>query len=360
MKKIVFVIGMMGNGGAERVIAALSNQFVKNGIGVRIITIYTDQQDYPLDESVKLVPIRCKNPVRLFRPIERIRLIRRLIEASQPDCVVSFLADVNIHTLLAMKGSDIPVIVSERNDPKRDPKSSYKRKIRDRIYSWASGYVFQTPDAMAYFKNIIPDNAKTAVIPNPLTDELPFYEFDPSNRRLITACRLNVQKNLPLMIDAVGDVIADGRECTLDIYGSGPLEQELTEYIQKKKLENSVFLKGFSKDIHREMCHSAAFIISSDYEGISNSMLEALAIGVPVIATDCPVGGARMFIQNGQNGFLTQVGNRQQLAESIKLLLDNPQKAFQMGQKASDIRTVLNADIITKKWRLFIDEIISG
>lgn len=360
MKKIVFVIGMMGNGGAERVIAALSNQFVKNGIGVRIITIYNDQQDYPLKESVELIPIKCKNPVRLFRPIERIRLIRRLIEEFQPDCVISFLADVNIHTLLAMKGSNIPVIVSERNDPQRDPKSSYKRKIRNRVYGWASGYVFQTPDAMAYFKNIIPDNAKTAVIPNPLTGGLPYYEFNPSNRRLITACRLNVQKNLPLMIDAVGDVIASGRKCYLDIYGTGPLQQELNEYIQTKGLENSVFLKGFSKDIHREMCGSAAFIISSDYEGISNSMLEALAIGVPVIATDCPVGGARLFIQNGKNGFLTRVGNREELAESIKMMLDNPLKAFQMGQKASKIRTVLNADIITNKWRLFIDQIISG
>lgn len=357
MKKLVFVIGIMGNGGAERVIAALSNQLSEQGIAVRIISIYGKRQDYQLNSAIDLQPVLCKNKFRILRPLERIFIIRKLIKDFSPDCVISFLADVNIHTLIAMTKMSIPLIVSERNDPQNDPPKTWVRKMRDIVYKYADGYVFQTPDAKKYFDSIIKNHKKIAIIPNPLTTNLPYHQVHSNNRRLITACRLNKQKNLKMMIDAVAAVLRKGIDCSLDIFGSGPLEDELREYIKTKNLTDHIFLKGFSDNIHEEMQNSAAFLMSSNYEGISNSMLEALAIGVPVIVTDCPVGGARMYISNGENGILIPVNDRKRMTSAIIDVLSNPEKAGLMGKKAIKIREKLDANKISMKWLNFISKV---
>ena len=357
MKKIVFVIGIMGKGGAERVVAAIANELVKMKIRVRIITLYGNRQDYKLNERIELVPVFCKCKVRAVRPLERIKILRTVIKEFNPDCIISFLADVNIHTILANTRNRIPLIVSERNDPKQDPEKKWQRKLRDILYKKADGYVFQTEEAKQYFEKIIYRKDCFAIIPNPITPDLPYHK-QIDNKRLITACRLNKQKNIPLMIDAVGDLIEEGFLCKLDIFGDGVLYDELKGYIEQKHLEKYVFLKGFTHDIYRQMAESVAFIITSNYEGISNSMLEALAIGIPVISTDCPVGGARMFIKDGKNGFLVPVGNKECVKEKIKWVLNNPKQAEILGQNAICIRKQLDINVITNQWFNFILQIV--
>lgn len=358
VKKILFVIGIMGNGGAERVIAALANQLVTEEVQVAIVTIYSNRQDYALDPRVMLHHITCKRKVRIFRPVERVYNLRRFIRKYEPDCVVSFLADVNIHTILACDSKRYPLIVSERNDPYRDPNQKWIRVIRNHLYKKIDGLVLQTNDAAQYFESRLPSKVKRIVIPNPITPGLPEFKGNISNNRLITACRLNKQKNLLLMIKSVREVNNSGIPCYLDIYGDGPLKKELQSYIDGNGLSDIVHLKGFSNSIHEEMMTSKAFLISSDYEGISNSMLEALAIGIPVIATDCPIGGARMFIENGQTGWLTKVGNQSEFTQAISELLQNYEKALQYGKRAMNIRITLDVSIICKKWNDFFAKIL--
>lgn len=355
MKKIVFVIGIMGNGGAERVIANLSNLFSVKKYQIDIITIFGSRQDYQLNKNIKVHPIICKNNIRLLRPIERIFLIRKLIKEINPNVVVSFLADVNVHTILAMKGLGIKLIVSERNDPRNDPQQSWIRKIRDVVYKKVDGIVFQTLDAKKYFDKILSHKTKSEIIENPLKENLPFYEGSNESREFITACRLNPQKNLYLMLDSLKKVNEEGVPCSLKIYGDGPLKKELNQYILDNNLSSIVALCGFEKNIHEKMKVAAGFIISSDYEGISNSMLEALAIGVPVIATDCPVGGARMYIKNGISGYLVPCRNVELLTKAIKDVLSDRENAIQMGKNATLIRDRLAVDVIANKWIEFIN-----
>lgn len=360
MFKIIFVIGIMGKGGAERVIAAISNELVKSNFEIEIITIYGNRQDYYLDGRIKLYPIICKNRIRLLRPFERIVRLRKMIKRSNPDAVISFLADVNIHTIISMIGILIPLIVSERNDPRQDPEYSWQRKMRDILYRKVDGFVFQTVDAANYFKNLIPKKSKHTIIPNPLTPNLPNYDYSIDNKRLITACRLNPQKNLRMMIDAVRDVREKGILCSLDIYGQGPMQKDLEEYIKRIKCEDFIKLKGFSNRIHDEMLGSEGFLISSNYEGISNSMIEALAIGIPVIATDCPVGGARMYIEDHMSGWLIPVGDTVQFSNAIKELLTDKKRREKYGKEASKVRSILDTKSITGKWEEFISSVIQN
>ncbi len=354
--KITFVIGVMGNGGAERVIANLSNEFVLYGWDVNIITIYGSRQDYELDKRVSVRNIICRCPVRLLRPFERIFTIRKYIKEENPDVVISFLADVNIHVILSMLGIRKKLIVSERNDPQRDPNSKWIRRMRDRLYAKADGIVFQTKDAEAYFDKIIKKRIKTAIIPNPIKDNLPIYNKDTKSNQFITACRLNKQKNLPLMIDALKTLIDNGIDVRLNIYGEGPERKNLEAYIDSLGMSNEVSLCGFANDIHEKMQDAACFVISSDYEGISNSMIEALAIGIPVVATDCPVGGARMYIKDGVSGRIVPCGDKKAFAEAMQAAITDRKKAIEWGENASQIRGYLKAKDIALMWKDFIEE----
>lgn len=347
----------MGNGGAERVIATLSNRFVKYGIDVSIITIYGDQKDYEINEKVNYLPIICKCRLRIFRPIERFIKIRNCVRKINPDVVVSFLADVNIHVILSLIGMDKLLIVSERNDPQQDPTQKWMRHLRDILYKRVNGIVFQTDEAKNYFEKILPRNIETAIIANPIKENLPYYEADYNTTEFLTACRLNPQKNLKLMIDAVNEVIREGYDCSLKIYGEGPLHEDLENYINHCNLGSYIELCGFTKEIHEKMAHAAGFIISSDYEGISNSMIEALAIGMPVIATDCPVGGARMYIKNGINGFLVPCNDKEALAGAIRSVLDDKKQAIMLGHSASSIRNELDPATIVEQWLNYMNRV---
>lgn len=358
INKILFVIGIVGNGGAERVIVALANKLIENNIEVGIVTIYSKRQDYELDSRINLKHITANNKIKIFRPIERVIKLRKYIKEYDPNCVISFLADVNLHSILACWNCNIPLIVSERNDPYQDPNQKWVRRLRDLLYNRVDGLVLQTNDAKNYFDNKISEKIEQIVIPNPLTPNLPFFKGDIENNRLITACRLNTQKNLKMMIDSIKIVNQRGIDCFLDIYGDGPLKNELINYIKSENLESKVQLRGFTNRIHEEMLLSKAFLISSNYEGISNSMLEALAIGIPVVATDCPIGGAKMFIKNKINGWLTQVGNVQEFSDAIVDVFEHYEKSIKIGKEATKIRNILNIDIICEKWLNFVQYVI--
>lgn len=356
--KVLFVIGVMGNGGAERVIANLSNEFVAYGWEIEILTIYGSKQDYELDGRVSVRNIICKCPVRVLRPFERFATIRRYIGEGEPDVVVSFLADVNIHVILSMLGLKKKLVVSERNDPQRDPKQKWMRWLRDRLYGRVDGIVFQTGDAQAYFNKFLKKEIITEIISNPIKDKLPIYNKDTDSNEFITACRLNTQKNLPLMIDAFKILVAKGLDVQLSIYGEGPERKSLEAYIKTLGLDDRVFLYGFTNEIHNKMKNAACFVISSDYEGISNSMLEALAIGTPVVATDCPVGGARMYITDNVSGRLVPCGDVDSLADAMYMAVQDRKTAIVWGETASNIRNDLTVSKIASRWRAYLEEIL--
>lgn len=358
-RKILFVIGYMSKGGAERVVSILANSLNRRNYFVRIIGIYGDSLDYILDDKVKFDSIACDSKIRILRPFERVAKLRDIIKNYNPSCIISFLADVNIHTLLAGYRMNYPLIVCERNDPNNDPVEKYKRKTRDWIYKYVDGAVFQTSDAMNYFKSIIPKHAIQEVIANPLSPNLPIKEnYNKRPYRFIAANRLDPQKNLQLMIDSISDIIDDGFECRLDIFGEGPLREQLQLHINSLGKQDKIFLKGFTKNIHQEMKNSDCFLITSNYEGLSNSMLEALGIGLPVIATACPIGGAADWISNFNNGILVPVEDKKEIENKLRFVFDDYDKCISMGNKAKEIRTKLESEKIVDAWEKIILRVI--
>lgn len=358
MKRILFVIGVLSNGGAERVISILAKEFCELGYEVSIVTIYGDKNDYMLDKRVNVYPILHKSKNKLIRFGELIHKTRKLIKMINPDLIISFVAIVNIYTILSNAFLGNKLIVSERNDPFQNPENKLIRHLRDFLYRFVDGLVFQTNDAKKYFPYSI--QKKGTIISNPIKPNLPFWNGNIENKTIITACRLSRQKNLPMLINAFSKIKKDFPDYKLKIFGVGELRNELLNLISGMGLEKDVLLPGFSNDIHNEMVNSSLFVISSNYEGISNSMLEALAIGVPVISTDAPIGGAKMFINNNENGLLTKVGDAEELANAMKKILSDKDFAKQLSRSSLKIREELSRGEITKMWSEYMANIYGG
>ncbi|HRX07859.1 MAG TPA: glycosyltransferase [Candidatus Limiplasma sp.] len=356
--KLLFAIGTLGNGGAERVVANLSNQFANDGHEVSILTIFSGHRDYALDQRVTLYGAYDESASRGLRTVRRFRSIRKQIKAIQPDVVISFLADVNLYVILSLLGLRQTLVVSERNDPGNDPAQPWMRALRNRLYARVNGIVFQTGDAKAYFRELLPQRVRTAVIPNPLAGGLPLFQPDDTNQHFIVASRLNKQKNLPMIVDAMRTLVPKYPDCKVSIFGEGPEKDPLSELIHANHLEDHIMLKGFEKNIHEHMRHACALLISSDYEGISNSMLEALGIGLPVISTDCPVGGARMFIRHGVNGYLIPCGDSAALADAMQTVLTEHTVANRYEANARAIRDTLSITTVAQQWYDFLRQTV--
>lgn len=352
MKKILFVIGKMSNGGAERVVSLLAGELNKKGYEISIITIIDNTIDYQLDPQIHIIPVKYKG-----KGVRKnfFRIIDLRNEMKKHDIVISFLAIINMATLLAGVGLKKYVILSERNDPAKEPGNKIERVIRNLLYKifHCNYFVFQTTDARNYFSDSI--KRKSIIIPNPIS-ELPAPYLGERKRRIVTIARLEPQKNLKLLLRSFARIVDKYPDYTLDIYGKGPQLEELKEYKERLNLQDKVKFHGFVNNVYEEIKDAGMYVMSSDYEGISNGMLEALGLGIPVVATDCPVGGARMFIQHGVNGLLVPTGNEDELTEAILKIIEQPEYAKELGKSALNIKKRLNKKKIVALWEKLIED----
>lgn len=358
MKKIAFVIERLFGGGAERVTAVLMNELC-NDAEIHLVSTYdhNEADEYPTDARIikHTIGKPPKNWILLI--FQRVMFLRRVLKELDPSCVVSLAtARTNILLKLALLGRKTPVILSERNDPKRNPTSKVIRLLRRWIYATCDGLVFQTREAQGFFPTSI--SKKSVVISNPITGTLPERYDGPRDRRMINCCRLVPQKNLDLLIDAFSDIADEFPDLSLVIWGEGEERARLEQKICDMNMGERIQLPGHSHDIYPEMWKAQLFVSSSDYEGISNSMLEAVALGVPTICTDCPAGGAREVIRNGENGFLVPVGDREAMANAMRRVLSDQKLADQFSRNGCKLRDDIAPHVIAGKWRDYIDQTV--
>ena len=160
---------------------------------------------------------------------------------------------------------------------------------------------------------------------------------------------------LKMAIDSFEIFYKNHKSYTYSIYGDGTLYDEIYDYIKRKGLENVIYLRAFNPNIHNIMADAKMFISSSDYEGVSNAMLEALGIGMPVICTDCPIGGAREAIKNGVNGFLVERNDINMLAKYMSMVADDRELRQTLSQNARDILNIYSTDNILREWDSIIN-----
>ena len=356
--KIAFITRSVGGGGAERVVSVLANEFSRRVEidEVSVIAIIEDYVTYPINSDVIYRANTDKTVAKVKRVYKRYSFLKKCIKELAPDVVISFCTQINIYSIFAMRGDRAKLIISERNDPNNDPIQKWVRKFRNIVYPLADGIVLQTPDAAEYFKNFL--KKPSHVIANPIKENLPNPYNGIREKRIVTVARLSPAKNLPMLIRAFQAFGIKHLDYKLEIYGEGPLREVLEELIKELDLESKVYLMGYTEDLHMKILSATCFVLASDYEGISNAMLEALALGVPTICTDCPIGGSRMFINNMNNGILVPVGDQLALEKALHELVESSSLQKHLSKEAVKIRQELTPEKIAKQWMDFIGSIV--
>ncbi len=356
MKKLVFIIDSMRANGAQRVMSLLVNEAAKEGMDVLLVFTTSSTIEYSISEKVRIVDLseQIKSTGRIKAFIKRIKQIRLLLKKEKPDAAVSFLTTQNIYTSILTRGLKIPAIISERADP-RQMKSGLRKLIRNFSYDLAEGVIFQTEDAKsAYSKKT---QKKSIVIPNPVKDNLPLSDRTNTKKWLVAVGRLDSQKNYPMLLDAFQIFNARYPDYELHIFGDGADLDGLIKLSKKLKIRGKVFFEGLVTDLHDRIKDATMYLLSSDYEGISNSLLEALAMGLPCVSTDCPVGGSRLIIQDGISGILTPVGASKDFAEAMCKIAASKEYADMLSGNAVRVRREYATDVIVKRYLQYVESI---
>ena len=356
MKEVIIATGTLGGGGAERVFLNIGNEMSARGLKVRVlVTGSRPAESYPLDANVIVDVIRSKKKNKALKIIDKFNQFRKYLKEHENSTVISFFPDVSAYCVLASLGIENRNIVSERNDPNKIPSKKYMKIIRNIAFQFADICVFQTKDARDYFSNRV---RKKSIIINNLvnTTMMPKVKDICDREKIILAVgRIVPQKNFMMLIKAWEQIEKKYPEYTVHIYGdktywSGIFTDELQNYIDSHNLNQRVQLMGFSNEIYSVMNKATIYVSSSDYEGMSNTMLEAMAMGVPTIATDCPIGGAKAVIKNGVNGILTPVGDEKKLAKAIDLLLGSVEERKKLAFAGQKIRSDMSIQKICDEW----------
>jgi len=359
--KILFHLNSMGRGGAEHVVSILSRKFSAAGHGVIVATEWFSENEYPLGDNVKRINVGLSESEetrgRLSKAFTRLARLRKCIKKESPDLVISFCAKANFRSAFSLFGMKTPLIVSVRNNPVEDY-AGHRFSTRY-MEKKAAGCVFQTPDAMNYFSKDFRD--RSVIIFNPIDEDFlaPLPETLPlsNEKKIVNIGRISKQKNQMLLLKAFNKVSKSHPDYTLCIYGGSQEDDiyfSLKKYVEENALTEKVKFMDVSSNIREEIMGSAMFVLSSDFEGMPNVLIEAMALGIPSISTDCPCGGSRMLIDDNVSGLLVPVGDAEALSNAMDKILSDKEYAKELGNNAKSIVSKVLPDKICKEWEEFI------
>jgi glycosyltransferase involved in cell wall biosynthesis len=365
MMRVLFAVSSLSAGGAERVIAELANAFVAAGDEVGVLTLsHPGSAHYALDPRVTRIALdviwNSINPWESVRSnLRRSHMIRRAVKGFRPDCVVSFIEQTNVRVLAALLGTGIPVIVSERTDPRRHAVGRAWALARRLFYPTARRLVVQTPAVADWAKEVVGAH-KVRVIPNFVRD-LPAAP-DSATRRadeILAAGRLGPEKGFDVLLRAFAQSGLAAQGLRLVILGEGSERPALADLAQDLGVAASVEMPGVVPDPERWMARCAFYVLPSRYEGFPNALLEAMAMGCAVIAADCD-SGPRELVRHGENGLLVPVADVAALTQAMRDLASDPALRARLGHAAQAVRARYDKATIVAEWRNVIEEVVGG
>ena len=362
MQKIAFHLNSLQQGGAERVVSNLANRFAKEGYEVVIATEWYGTDEFALDQKVRRVHVGLtkegENRSRISKMLRRIWYLRRFMKKEKPDVVVAFTRGVLYRALAAGIGTGIPVVISVRTDPVGHyDKKADKLRI-PLLFPHAAGCVFQTEGAKAFFAPYLQENSR--IILNPLN---PKYVGVPEpavrTKDVVQSGRLVDFKNQPMLIRAFLKVHEKHPDYTLKIYGPDSKDgtkEILESIIHENHAEDFVKLMGGSNTLEKDLADAALYAFSSDWEGLPNALMEAMALGLPVVSTDCPCGGPKTLIEDGVNGLLVPIMDEKAMTDGILRLIEDRELAERLGREARKISERANEDAVFEQWQTYLQE----
>lgn len=363
--RIALVISSLSTGGAERVLSILASFWAERGESVAVITLSGNEEDFYLLPS-KVVRIGLGlNQDSLFiwdailNNYKRLCSLKKVIRQFKPNVVISFMDKMNILTILACIGLDVPVIISERTDPRMHQIGTVWALLRKIVYPRASALVVQNQEVLSWalqnFRHL-----ESVIIPNPVNGSSHTQTKKVQNyrcKKVVAMGRLGYEKGFDLLIRAFAIVAQNYPELTLWIIGEGKDRDKLATLIKELGLNECVFLLGQLEDPFSILIQADLFVMSSRFEGFPNALLEAMACGLPVISFDCP-SGPREIIRNGIDGILVPPENIEALAHAINNLIVDYELREQIAKGAIEVHERFGLIRVMNMWDNLISSVL--
>jgi glycosyltransferase involved in cell wall biosynthesis len=356
-RRLTLVCPSLALGGAERVVSRMANHWAAGGDTVSLVTLSgTDCDTYSLDPAVTRVALDLMRESRfvlqaLYYNWMRVGKLEDTIRQLRPDTVISFTDRMNVVTLAACRNLDVDTVVAERIDPSQQPMGYYWSKLRRWGYPLARALVVQTQAVRSQLTPMM-RGRPIYVLPNFVDAPEPASLHQPranAKRQLAAMGRLDYQKGFDLLIDAFARAAEGQPDWSLVILGEGPERRRLEEQIHSGGLESRVRLLGWVTDPNSVLSDCDAFVLSSRYEGFPNALLEAMSLGLPAIAVDCPSGPADI-IRHEVDGLLVPLGDVPALAEAIRRLLSDAPLRNRLGTQAVQVVDRFSSERYYARW----------
>lgn len=355
--KILILNTNIGYGGASKMLAFVANALYDFGHEVTFLT-YRDKESFQnLHSNVKHEHLPLEKPNQGGGVFKTIRALRKYIKANQFDVAIAFLTPSQLRLVPACWGTKTKVLLSQRGDPyvkAKGLKNKLTSFINKFIFCKADYFVFQTEKARDFYPRSV--RKKSAVIPNPIAPLVRSMARAENEleKKFVSVARLELkQKRQDLLINAFLLVNKEYPEYSLDLYGDGEDAKAIEEMAS---VNPNIHLCGVTNNVAGSIQNATALVLSSDYEGIPNVLLEAMSIGVPVISTDCSPGGAAMLIDNYQNGILVERDNVLELYKAMKFAIENPGQREEMAMQGKQRTENFSPERIKGLWKKAIEQ----
>lgn len=354
---IAFMIGSFAKGGSERVMSNLIDYFARREHQVTVITQYCKEDEYELNPKARrilsdIAPEEVTGS-RIRNFYRRFRKLRNIWKTERPDLILVFIGKNNIMTLLTSWGLHIPVVVSVRAEPHEEYPNRWMRFAARHLFRRATGVVVQTSECKRFFPEKIQE--KTVILLNPINASFFGVTYEGEREHtIVTVGRMDENKNQQLLIRAFAKIADQYPEYQLILYGKGEKEEALRTLTRELRLEDRIEFPGVINDVPEKIKKAGVFVLPSYTEGMPNALIEAMIIGLPVISTDCPCGGSADLIDHGINGLLTPVGDADKMAENLQVMLNDLQKASEMGKKARETADIYREETVYGEWYRYL------
>lgn len=363
METIALYISSMRKGGAERVIANLAQYLDEKGYHVVLVTTHKAETEYEVPETVKRIlsePDACElQGGRIRNFLTRFRKLRRIWKEEKPDVIVSFIGKNNIMAILTSLGMGIPVAVSVRGEPGEEYYNGLLRFLARNLFRLADGVILQTRRCIEFFPKGV--RKKAVILKNPVN---PVFFREPyrgeREKTIVAVGRVDENKNHEMLIRAFAGIADEFPEYRLIIYGDGDKRSDLLKLTKELKLEDRISLPGNIDNVADAIYKTRVFILSSNTEGMPNTLIEAMILGLTVVSTDCPCGGPAELIVHGVNGLLSPVKNIEAMKENLQYILNNLHRADEMAHEASKTSDIYDVNRVYLEWERYLKYLTCG